>query len=167
MARGKPLILSRKPGSTVRAERKRKSESAFQAGSLPTSPPAELRDAPAGRAAWRSLIRAHSQLPGELYNGLDRGILVSYCLAVQARSEAAALERDLTGRYQAGAVELRDLLAARVELRMSTRLLIDMQKQLYLSPKSRGGVTPPEREASAEEIIDREMDEVARLLGES
>jgi hypothetical protein len=117
MARGKPEILSREPGSEPRRQRKNSAESAFKAGQLPHTPPAELKSMPAARAAWRGLMRAHDQLPGELFNGLDRGFLIGYCLAVEARQRAIDLQNALTDKYKAGHMpaDLKDLLAARVE----------------------------------------------------
>ncbi len=163
MARGKPLILSRKPGSKTREESKRGRESAFEAGALPKSPPADLAGLPAARAAWRAIMRAHAQLPGELFNALDRDYLVGYCLAVQNRRNALALAADLAAKYARGEVALECLLKVRAELRQSIRLVSDLEKQLYANPKSRGGVSPEKREKTAQELIDQELAELQRL----
>jgi hypothetical protein len=110
-------------------------------------------------------MRAHDALPGELFNQLDRGFLVGYCLAVEGRSRALELERKIAQAYDAGQAVLQDLLRVRVELRQSTRLVADLEKQIYGTPKSRAGVSPPGREATAEEVIERELAEIARLGG--
>jgi len=160
MTRGKPLILSRKPGSEVREERKRKAEGAFQAGSLPKGPPAELKGMLTARRAWRKLKKAHDQLPGQLFNGLDRGFLVGYCLAVEARQRALDLEGEVRKRFEEGKFDLENLIKVRAELRMAIRLCSDLEKQLYASPKSRGGVDPGARELTPEEVIERELQDL-------
>lgn len=151
------MLFSRDPGSKERAERKRRAESAFKSGELPKNPPAELKDAPTGRAAWRALMRAHDQLPGELFTGLDRGFLVGYCLAVQARQRAIDLERKVSELFEKGNTALQNLLKVRVELRMATRLVSDLEKQLYGTPKSRAGVTPETKQPTAQEVVAREL----------
>jgi hypothetical protein len=164
--RGKPLFLSRKPGSEPRAERKRRAESAFAGGSLPNAPPAELAGMPAAKHAWRKLMRAHAALPGELFNGLDRGFLIGYCLAVQGRENALELSNQLTEKYSKGEADIKELIQVRTELRQSIRLVSDLEKQLYATPKSRGGVAPAPREATPEEIIANELRELNKELGE-
>ncbi|MHB0923019.1 MAG: hypothetical protein ACYC3H_03520 [Bellilinea sp.] len=164
MARGKPLLFSRKPGSAARSQRKKAAESAFHAGDLPLNPPPELKGLPDGRRAWRELMRAHDQLPGELFNQLDRGFLVGYCLARQARADAQQLAADLGREYKKSGVGFDYLLKARVELRQATRLVADLEKQIYATPKSRAGVSPESRPLTDQELIDRELNEMDRLL---
>jgi hypothetical protein len=160
MARGKPNLLSRKPTDRKRAEAKAKAEDAFRSGNLPKEPPVELRDMPAAQRAWRKLMKAHDQLPGQLFNGLDRGFLIGYCLAIQARQRALELEGEIRKRFEEGKEDLEDLIKVRAELRMSIRLCTDMEKQLYASPKSRGGVNPEPRELTPEELIERELQDL-------
>jgi len=164
MTRGKPQILSRDPGDETRRQRKKAAESVFRAGQLPHNPPAELKGMSAAMRAWRALMRAHDQLPAELFNGLDRGFLVGYCLAVEARQRAIDLQKVLTDRYNKDHMpaDLKDLMAARVELRQSIRLVSDLEKQLYATPKSRGGVSPPPRERTPEEVIADELADLDR-----
>jgi hypothetical protein len=140
-------------------------ESAFRSGALPKNPPAALAGMPAARAAWRSLLRAHATLPGELFNGLDRDFLIGYCLAVQARQRAMDLEKSVLEQYETGRAKLIELLKARVELRQTLRLVADLEKQIYATPKSRGGVSPEPREETPEQVIERELDELDKLIG--
>lgn len=122
-------------------------ESLFQAGTgLPKNPPRALDGMPAARAAWRGLIRAFAEVGADLLSGLDREFLISYCQAVQANRDAFELARSVKTKYDKGEAALQDVLKARAELRMATRLLLDFSKQLYTSPKSRGGVQPPQKE---------------------
>lgn len=164
MARGKPLLFSREPGSKVRKSRKKRAEAGFSTGALPKTPPAELKNAPAGRAAWRALMRAQEQLPEEIFNGLDRNFLVGYCLAIEARQKAIDLESKMSALFSQDGLALQDLLKVRVELRMATRLVSDLEKQLYATPKSRAGVNPPTRQATPDEVIAHELAEIERLL---
>ncbi|MDR3577234.1 MAG: hypothetical protein P4L50_25515 [Anaerolineaceae bacterium] len=160
--------MSRDPGAKTRLDRKKAGESAFEAGQLPNNPPAELKGMPAARAAWRALMRAHSQLPGDLFNGLDRGFLVGYCMAVQARQRAIELQEILAANYKLRGLpaDLQDLLKSRMELRQSIRLVSDLEKQLYATPKSRGGVSPAARELTPDEIIAREVAELNKQINE-
>jgi hypothetical protein len=166
MARGKPSIFSREQRSAKRAARKRSAEAALRAGTLPRNPPAELKGLPAARRAWSALLRAHDQLPGELFNGLDRDFLVGYCLAIQARANALDLERMAKGMFVRGEITAKDLLKVRAELRMATRLAADLEKQIYATPKSRGGVTPPARQLSPAEVVERELADYEEMLGD-
>jgi hypothetical protein len=165
--RGKPSILSKKTHDRKRAEAKAEAEAAFRSGGLPKSPPIELKGMPAGRRAWVKLLRAHEQLPGELYNALDRECLIGFCQSVQARQRALELEEEIRKRFEDGRGELEDLLRVRAELRMATRLVVDMQKQLFATPKSRGGVNPESRELTPEEVVERELGDLDKLLGRS
>ena len=160
MTRGKPLILSRKPGSTIREERKRESEEAFHANDLPKTPPPELHGMPAAKKAWRRLMKANGQLPANLFNSLDKGFLINYCQAVEAKQRALDLEEEARQRYEEGQLDLEELIKVRVELRMATRLVADLEKQIYATPKSRAGVSPGARELTPEELIDRELREL-------
>jgi hypothetical protein len=166
MARGKPLILSRSPGSEARARKKSAAESSFRTSALPSNPPAALAGMKAAQSAWRALMRAHADLPGELFSALDRDFMIGYCLAVQARQRALDLEKAVEEKYQAHEAELSALLAVRVELRQTLRLVADLEKQVYATPKSRGGVSPAPREATPEEVVQRELDDLDSLLGE-
>ena len=161
MTRGKPLILSRKPGSSVREENKREAEAAFRTPALPKTPPLELHGMPAAKKAWRKLAKAHAQLPGQLFNSLDLGYLIGYCLAVQARQKAIELEEETNHRYLAGELNLSDLIKVRSELRMAVRLCGDMEKQIYGTPKSRGGISP---ESKDDDPMEAEMRSMMKLL---
>lgn len=209
MTRGKPTLFSRETHDAARAQRKQAAESAFHSRvRLPKSPPAQLDGLPAAQAAWRALLKVHSDLPADLLSGLDRDFLIGYCLAVQMRTNALELERIVTERYRAGQAELSDLrelvsavidrcqagkeelsellklenlvtdrrqaaqaeyselIKARAELRQTVRLVSDLEKQIYATPKSRAGVVPLAREESPQEVVEREMRDLDRLLEE-
>ena len=117
----------------------------MQGSQLPRNPPRELIGMAVARAAWRSLMREHRKLPGELLSGLDRAFLIGYCLAVEARARALDLEHKATLLCATGQVDLKSLLSVRAELRQATRLVSDLEKQIYGTPKSRAGVTPEPR----------------------
>ena len=166
MARGKPNILSRKPTDRKRTEAKAEAEEAFRAGDLPNSPPVELRGMPAAQRAWRQLLRAHSQLPGQLFNRLDMDFIIIYCQAVQSRQRAVVMEIAAHKMFLEGHMDLDSLLKIRTELRMSSRLVTDLLKQLFCTPRSRGGVSPV-REETPEQVVEREIADLNKLLGGS
>ncbi len=120
-------------------------EALMKGTQLPLNPPGALKGMKAARAAWRGLMREHAKLPGQLLSGLDKAFVINYCLAVEARARAMELEDAVNQRYSEGEVELKELLSVRAELRQATRLVSDLEKQLYATPKSRAGVTPESR----------------------
>lgn len=160
MTRGKPTILSRETHDRTRAEQKMQREEAFLAGNLPEAPPVELQDIKVAQKAWRRLMKANAQLPASLFNTLDKGFLINYCQAVEAKHRAMELEEEYQKKYEGGLLDLESLFKVRVELRMSTRLVSDLEKQIYSTPKSRSGFNPKARELSSEEFIDRELREL-------
>ena len=115
MTRGKPTILSRETHDRTRAEKKQKAEEFFQAGIFPMAPPIELKNMPAGQKTWRQLTKTNSQLPVPLYNDLDRGHLINYCMAVEALEKAEELEAICWRGFVKNVVDLDGLLKARVE----------------------------------------------------
>jgi hypothetical protein len=166
MSRGKPNIISRKPTDRKRTEAKAEAEAAFRSGDPPSTPPVELRGMPHAQRAWRKLMKAHSQLPGQLYNRLDQDFIILFCQSVQSRQRAVVMEIAAHKMFVEGHFELDDLLKVRTELRMSTRLCADLLKQLFCTPRSRGGVSPV-REESAAEVVERELLDLNKLLGGS
>lgn len=113
---------------------------------LPRNPPAELEKMPAGKKAWRALLRAHDKLPAKLLSDLDRQFLIDYCVSIQLHQNALDLEHIAYNRFKRGTLDLKDLLKARTEVRMTLRLLLDYSRNLYGNPRSRGGVSPAEKE---------------------
>ena len=59
---------------------------------------------------------------------------------------------------------LQDLLKTRVELRMATRLVADLEKQLFATPKARGGIAPPAKQPTPEEVIAHELEALDDLF---
>ena len=124
------------------------------------APPIELKGMPAGQKTWRQLMKSNFKLPAPLYNDLDRGYLINYCQAIEALEKAGKLEAICWRGFVKNVIDLDGLIWARVELRMATRLVADLARGLYISPKSRAGVNPDAKELSPEEIIERELDEL-------
>jgi hypothetical protein len=163
MARGKPNLISREPTDRRLTERKAESESLFQSKiPLPKHPPVELREMPAACRAWRSMMRIHAGLPADLLSGLDRDFLISYCQAVQSKKDALDLAAAVKEKYDKGQADLEDVLKSRVEARMANRLVLDYSRQMYASPKSRGGISPVEKSPS--DPFDNELEAMRRLL---
>jgi hypothetical protein len=153
MTRGKPAIFNKDQGGRDRLDRKRTAEVLMQGSQLPRNPPASLTGMTFARAAWRSLMREHRKLPGELLSGLDKSFVIGYCLAIEARARALDLEGAVNNRYLEGTSDLKELLSVRAELRQATRLVSDLEKQIYGTPKSRAGVTPEPRKPEEKEQL--------------
>jgi hypothetical protein len=163
MSTGKPSLISKEYKDHRRQEKKIAGEESFKVDlPLPKTPPVQLDGMPEGQKAWRSLMRAHGKLPADLLSVLDREFLLNYCTTVQLHRDAVDLVTEISQKYNQGAAVLEDLLKARVELRMTLRLLLDYSKQLFGNPRSRGGTTPPTKEIADE--MDREMDWAKHIL---
>jgi hypothetical protein len=167
MSRGKPVLLSKEYKDHNRQKRKIAGEESFKTDlPLPKNPPVQLDGMMAGQRAWRSLMRAHSKLPAELLSVLDKQFLINYCVAVQLHHDAVGLVEEMNQRFSDGTGTLDDVLRARVELRMVLRLMLDYSKQLFANPRSRGGTNPPTKELTPEEVVERELKDLDKLLGE-
>lgn len=163
--RGKPLIFSREStGNRGRVKKKREAEELSASNGLPKNPPSELKGMREARRAWRTLMRAENRLPGKVFNDLDLGFLIGYCLAVQARQRALELEAAASNKFRNGEIDLAALIKVRVELRQSIRLVSDLEKQLYGTPRARGGVTTPAKEIDPMEL---ELERIGNMLDES
>lgn len=168
MSRGKPALLSKEYKDRQRQEKKLAGEESFRTNlPLPQKPPVQLDGMAEGQRAWRSILRVHSRLPADLLSILDKQFLINYCVAVQLHHDAVDLVEEMNQRFSDGTGTLDDVLHARVELRMVLRLMLDYSKQLFANPRSRGGTNPPTKELTPEEVVERELKDLDKLLGES
>jgi len=137
---------------------------------LRLKPPVRLTGHPGARALWRRMIRMYSGLAAEIVSSLDQDMLVAYCLLDEQEAEmdrlrAAAMknytkaQKTLDRRAKNEDVAPKLLiqwqnsvnwgldeivkLDARVDRKRA--LLHTLRQSLYLTPRSRAGVAPPEK----------------------
>lgn len=137
---------------------------------LRLKPPARLTGHPVASALWRRMIAMYNGLGAEIVTRLDQDMLVDYCLLDEQSGEMDRLravamknyeraQRTLDRKAEKGEVDLKLLikwqdsvnwslgevvkLDARVDRKRA--LLHILRQSLYLTPRSRAGVAPPEK----------------------
>ncbi len=156
---------------------------------LTVTPPAELKGHARATAVWRHTMRLYSQTQARIVTGFDQGILVDYCLLVEQLVELDELRRQSLETHAVMLKSLRALTAKlkqkdaktilaeqlaiteKLEMIMAQIIKLDgridrkrslihtLRQSLYLTPRSRAGVAPAEREQET-------LDEMAQLLNE-
>lgn len=190
MSARKPSALVRKHiGATARAKREAAENSMRPAQQLSTAAPVALRKHRQAAALWRRLVNLYGSTVAQIITPFDEQLLIRYVLAIEecewieakrARADlgAAVLEKQLSKLKPRGEqmheylvlLEQINALNARAQgwhSRLDThrKMIHDMEKSLFLSPRSRAGVAPtskePEKEPSDMELIlDDRLDEL-------
>ena len=176
----KPKALSVRHSTRAENDRRERAESAVRpVGMLPTAPPAELKGRKIASATWKRMIGEYNKMALPIVTTFDLNLLVKYC---KLEEEVIELEeiRDETNtdfetqRKAATRMKGEDAwkawtvvnaLSQRLQgwdarLDGKRKLLLTMEQSLYLTPRSRAGVAPPEKEA------DGPVDEMDALLSE-
>lgn len=151
---------------------------------LSTRPPARLKGHNIASEAWTRLLKLYKAIDGELANAFDESLLIDYCMVIEEEQElsntfalmkdqindmqkiADVLKRDSSlpkehvRKFQNLIYGARDVLLKTDARRDGKRKLSHLLGQaLYFTPRSRGGVPPPEK-------VTQLMDEMSKLLGE-
>jgi phage terminase small subunit len=138
---------------TRRESRERGEDAAMPGKRLSTRPPKELAGLPVAQRCWRYHVRLYSSTKGTILTGFDRDALLEYCRGWADLEEL----RELRGQA-GGDVELFLRIDARLD-RKATRL-DTLRQQLYLTPRSRAGVAPVEKQPDQVDELDTLLDEV-------
>lgn len=137
---------------------------------LTIKPPSALDGHRHARAVWKRLIGLFLETQGTIITAFDADLLVKYCLAEEELSELFALRGEiktlwsahskvLTG-MQPTAETMKDYFNALaqanallqrfqgMDARMDgkRKLVFSLAQSLYLTPRSRAGVAPPEKD---------------------
>jgi hypothetical protein len=137
---------------------------------LRLQPPARLTGHPVASALWRRMITMYNSTDAEIVTRLDQDMLVDYCLLEEQSGEMDRLrtaaiknyfkaQKALDRKTKKDEVDLKLLikwqdsvnwalgevvkLDARVDRKRA--LLHVLRQSLYLTPRSRAGVAPPEK----------------------
>jgi hypothetical protein len=137
---------------------------------LRMKPPARLTGHVVASALWRRMISMYSGLAAEIVTRLDEDMLVSYCILEEQLAEMDRLRTTAQKNYERAQktldlwaakedVDIKELikwqnsvnwgldsvtkLDARVDRKRA--LLHVLRQSLYLTPRSRAGVAPPEK----------------------
>lgn len=139
----KPLaLLSENDRHRTRKENRAAEEEARNPNAaLPIAPPKALDGYRLGQETWRRLIRLYRSTKGTILTAFDRDVLVEYCRGCQELAELRMLRKKLFQMH-----DLETLLAVDARLDRKATRLDSLRQALYLTPRSRAGVTPTEKE---------------------
>jgi phage terminase small subunit len=148
---------------------------------LPMNAPARLRGHKRAAGVWRRLMKIYSSLEAQIVTALDWGLVENYCLGCEELDElmvmrktayqaylqlnlafekaqedeetdrAVALVKDLIGSYD-GVLKI----DARIDRKK--QLLHTLSQSLFITPRSRAGVTPATKEVEPEDEFSKMFD---------
>lgn len=146
---------------------------------LTVTPPSQLSGEVAIRT-WTETIAIYLRLPAAIVSILDLGLLTDYCIANQQLSEIDALRTDAMTTYDRASKALEtvpsstdaktltalinavnfafdELLKLDARCDQKRKMLHTMRQSLYLTPRSRAGYVPPERDPEKKKRSDMSM----------
>jgi len=137
---------------------------------LPKKPPAALTGHKTASAEWTRLVSLYYETKGEIITAFDEGVLIKYCLAEEELIQLAELRAVIfktwnihlkwLNQFKPKGDQIKDYLGALaqanallqrfqgMDARMDgkRKMIITMAQSLYLTPRSRAGVAPTEKE---------------------
>ena len=137
---------------------------------LQLKPPTRLDGHAIASALWKRMIRMYSGLAAAIVSGLDQDMLVDYCLLDEQCVEMDRLRLEAMKNYlkaqrvldrrEADNVDPKVLIKLLDSINWSLGMIVKLdgrvdrkrallhtlRQSLYLTPRSRAGVTPPEKE---------------------
>jgi phage terminase small subunit len=139
----KPLILhSDTDRHTTRHEARAAAEDAVTVRKeLPIRPPKELKEYPVAQECWRFHVKLYNSMAGFLATPLDQHILIEYCLGWAYLAELRFIRKLAMDKKMFELYVSVDQRMDRKGARLDT-----LRQQLYLTPRSRAGVAPVEKE---------------------
>jgi phage terminase small subunit len=121
---------------------------------LSVKPPAELEGYLIAQSCWKYLIRLYSKLEGIIITPFDKDILIEYCLGMEYVNELRTLRRVALKNKNYELYMGIDTRLDRKGARLDT-----LRAQLYLTPRSRAGVAPVEKEKEEEDPMEKLLNE--------
>jgi phage terminase small subunit len=180
----KPLSLSaRNESKAVRQHRSAAESAMTPRTTLSLSAPSVLRGHARAIATWKRLVGLYQELEGTIATAFDEDLLIKYCLLEEEVVELAEMRKKVKADWESNQksakkmkpnsdnlkdwVKMWEIVNALfqrfqgIDARLDgkRKLLLALSQSLYLTPRSRAGVAPPEKEP---EKPKSEMDE---LLG--
>lgn len=155
-----------------------------------TKPPAELTGHKRAISVWKHTLGLYGETEAKIICAFDQGILVDYCLLVEQLVELDELRAQTLATHAAMLKSLKELTAKmkkkdaktvlaeqmaiteKLEMIMGQIIKLDgridrkralihtLRQSLYLTPRSRAGVTPAEREEEIKTEMDKLLEEV-------
>jgi len=146
---------------------------------LPDNEPKELEDHPTAAREWRRLMRLYNSLEADIVSRLDMGMLLDYCILLEQLSELDELRQAALREWrnmqaivddlesvceeEPEGCDRKELMKAveragyaferivKVDGRVDRKraLILSLRQSLYLTPRSRAGVTPQDKQKEA------------------
>jgi len=168
-ARKPSTLNTRNDTKADRSKRKEGESSMMPKTKLTAIAPMELKGHAHSAATWKRLIGLYLQVDGVIATAFDRDILVKYCLLEEEVVELATMRKTMYSDWKTSQKEakktkpdatgIKDFLAMwtvvngmferfrgmDARLDGKRKLLMALSQSLYLTPRSRAGVAPPEK----------------------
>ena len=181
----KPSSLTVRHSTKAEAEAKSAGESAMTPRTrLTAAPPVLLKGHKTAITHWKRLIGLYGEIEGQIVTAFDADLLAKYCLLEEECDWLAGIRKEIGRQYEIAdkrltkirpkSKDLKDYynalmavnaLLARLQgfdarLDGKRKLLHTLAQSLYLTPRARAGVPPPEK------AVEEETDDMGKLLGE-
>ncbi len=167
----KPESLNKRHDLKAVREKRKNDEAALQPKQqLLLKPPARLKGYRGAGAAWRRMIEMYRGLDAAIVSRLDQDILVDYCIIdaqltemdklraasvknyfrAQATLDRRSAKEDIDPKtliHWQDSVNWAEGTIVKIDARVDRKRgeLHKLRQSLYLTPRSRAGVTPPEK----------------------
>ena len=185
MPAAKPKALIQRHETKAEQQARADKEAAFDSGfELPKREPAELKDHSTAAKTWRRLMREFSNIEESYVISLDRDMLINYCILVEQLEELDRMrktsyriwlhygknyEKSVKDDDEESAEEwalkagdaFDDVVKLDARADQKRKAIFDLQKSLYMTPRSRAGAKPPPKEPEVPQ------DEMGKLLSNS
>lgn len=151
---------------------------------LQPDPPARLKGHKTAAAIWKKIVTLYASVDGMIATAFDSGVLEKYCLLeeelIWLEGRRSKLDEDLIDLEKMTAkkprtndadqwkiylnlLEQRNALSSRLQswdgrIDNKRKLSLSLSMALYLNPRSRAGVEPPQKE------VEPELSEMDKLL---
>ena len=171
MPASKPVSLSKRHDTKDEREARTVAESSMAPKTvLTTKPPAALKGHKHASSVWKRLVGLYNETEGTIITAFDEDQLVKYCLAEEELDELFKLRAEIKklwtthakwlSKLKPKADQLKDYFNALgqanallqrfqgMDARMDgkRKLVFSLAQSLYLTPRSRAGVAPAEKE---------------------
>lgn len=177
---------SRNTSKEIRGARESAEDAMTPKTALTAAVPVRLRGKNHAQAAatWKRIIGLYLEIEGKIVTAFDHDLLIKYCLLEEEVIELADMRRTIKEDWETNSKAAKKIkpnpdtlkdwvrmwevvnglfqrfqgMDARLDGKR--KLLHTLSQSLYLTPRSRAGVAPPEKER------DPEQDDMADLLGD-
>lgn len=181
----KPRVLITRDETNAAREARLQSERALSPKSkLSRKPPARLRGHKIASAAWTRLIDLYDAVDGQIVTAFDQDLLITYCMVLDEAQELRDLivsgkklvddfqkqarkfmrENELEPRQvqkiESLIFDLQEMVNIKLDARLDGKGKFGhlLAQELFLTPRSRGGVAPPEKIKVIETEMSRLID---------